>query len=94
MLEEMTSDLLAIATERGPSVVRVRPEQVVEIAFDTVQRSRRYDSGFALRFARVERFRPDKSPQQADTLDDVQRIFTAKHVARPSAPPAAGSDPA
>lgn len=79
MLQEMTQDLLALQTERRGHVVFVRPARVVEIAFDAVQRSRRYDSGFALRFARVKRFRPDKSVQHANTLEDVRRLFEAQH---------------
>lgn len=75
MLRDMTADLLALAAgDAHEHVVRVRPVRVVEIAFDTVQRSPRYDSGFALRFARVKRFRPDKPPADATTLDEVQAI--------------------
>ena len=59
-------------------VVRVRPELVVEIAFDGVQASRRYPGGLALRFARVLRFRPDKSPAEADTIDAVRAIWSAQ----------------
>jgi ATP-dependent DNA ligase I len=58
-------------------VVRVRPELVVEIAFDGVQASRRYPGGVALRFARVVRFRPDKGPAEADTIDAVRAIWAA-----------------
>jgi DNA ligase-1 len=50
----------------------VRPEQVVEIAFDGVQRSTRYPGGVALRFARVIRYRDDKPPAEADTIDTVR----------------------
>lgn len=50
----------------------MRPERVVEIAFDTVQRSPRYDSGLALRFARVKRFRPDKQAAEATTIDEIR----------------------
>jgi DNA ligase-1 len=57
-------------------VVRVRPELVLEIAFDGVQASRRYPGGMALRFARVVRFRPDKSPAEADTIDAVRAIWS------------------
>jgi DNA ligase-1 len=81
MLRAMTDDLLTLAVADNEAsetaseyVVRVRPERVVEIAFDTVQRSSRYDSGFALRFARVKRFRPDKSTSEATTLDEVREI--------------------
>ena len=59
-------------------VVRVRPALVVEIAFDGVQASRRYPGGLALRFARVLRFRPDKSPAEADTVDAVRAIWSAQ----------------
>jgi len=57
-------------------VVTVRPEQVVEIAFDGVQTSTRYPGGVALRFARVVRYRDDKTAAEADTLDDVLRLRT------------------
>jgi DNA ligase-1 len=59
-------------------VVRVRPELVVEIAFDGVQASRRYPGGLALRFARVLRFRPDKNPAEADTIDAVRAIWSGE----------------
>ena len=53
----------------------MRPEQVVEIAFDGVQRSTRYPGGMALRFARVLRYRDDKTPADADTLDTVRGFY-------------------
>jgi ATP-dependent DNA ligase I len=56
-------------------VVHVRPELVVEIAFDGVQASRRYPGGVALRFARVLRYRPDKAAAEADTIDQVRAIW-------------------
>lgn len=56
-------------------VVRVRPELVVEIALDGAQASTRYPGGVALRFARVVRYRPDKEPAQADTLDAVRALL-------------------
>ncbi|WP_402466945.1 ATP-dependent DNA ligase [Isoptericola aurantiacus] len=80
----MTDEMLAWQTERfteladGPTdgyVVTVRPEQVVEIAFDGVQRSTRYPGGVALRFARVLRYRDDKRPDEADTLQTVRRLL-------------------
>ena len=74
MLEWQTERLLDLATEREGHVVRVRPELVVEIAFDGVQRSSRYPGGLALRFARVKGYRPDKSAQEADTIDLVRSI--------------------
>ncbi|WP_250563137.1 ATP-dependent DNA ligase [Sphaerisporangium fuscum] len=80
----LTDELLAWQTERflalaeGPSdewVVRVRPEMVVEVAFDGVQRSPRYPGGMALRFARVLRYRPDKRAEDADTVDSVRELL-------------------
>jgi ATP-dependent DNA ligase I len=59
-------------------VVRVRPELVVEIAFDGVQASRRYPGGLALRFARVLRFRPDKKAADADTIDAVRAVWSGE----------------
>ncbi|MCV7444188.1 ATP-dependent DNA ligase [Mycobacterium paraense] len=56
-------------------VVRVRPEQVVEIALDGVQKSSRYPGGLALRFARVVRYRDDKGPADADTIDAVRALY-------------------
>jgi DNA ligase-1 len=78
MLRAMTDDLQTIAVERTPYHVRVRPERVVEIAFDDVLRSSRYDSGFALRFARVKRFRPDKRAAEATSLDEIRAAAGTK----------------
>jgi DNA ligase-1 len=61
----------------GPTdgyIVQLRPEQVVEVAFDGVQTSSRYPGGLALRFARVLRYRDDKGPDQADTIDTVHAL--------------------
>ncbi len=58
----------------GPGVVAVRPVQVVEIAVDGIQRSTRYGAGVALRFARVVRYRDDKGPADADTIDHVRSL--------------------
>jgi DNA ligase-1 len=85
----MTDAMLDWQTRRfteladGPTngyVVRVRPEQVVEIAFDGVQRSSRYPGGVALRFARVLRYRDDKTAAEADTIDTVRAFATAAGV--------------
>jgi DNA ligase-1 len=62
------------ATVRDHHVVRLRPEQVVEVAFDGLQRSTRYPGGLALRFARVVRYRDDKSADQADTIETVREL--------------------
>ena len=88
MLAWQTTRLLGLADPARPwpegedrraahGVVRVRPELVVEIAFDGVQASRRYPGGLALRFARVLRYRPDKSAAEADTIDAVRAIWSA-----------------
>jgi len=71
MLAWQTEQLLAREVRRTQSVVYVRPELVVEVAFDGVQTSTRYPGGVALRFARVLRYRDDKSAAEADTIDDV-----------------------
>ncbi len=71
LLRWQTERLLELATERDDWVVHVRPELVVEIAYDGVQRSPRYPGGVALRFARVVRYRPDKRATEADTLATV-----------------------
>ncbi|SOC58156.1 ATP-dependent DNA ligase [Ornithinimicrobium cerasi] len=68
ILQWQTERFLALETGRDGIVVTVRPEQVVEIAYDGVQTSRRYPGGIALRFARVLRYRDDKGPDEADTL--------------------------
>ena len=74
MLAWQTERFTELMTERDDWVVHVRPEQVVEIAFDGLQRSSRYPGGLALRFARVVRYRDDKTAAEADTIDDVRRI--------------------
>jgi DNA ligase-1 len=76
MLEWQTARFMELAD--GPTdgwVVNLRPEQVVEIAFDGVQGSTRYPGGMALRFARVLRYREDKSPAEADTVDTVRALY-------------------
>ncbi len=86
----MTDALLAWQTERLRSlalgttdgyVVHVRPELVVEIAFDGLQSSPRYPAGLALRFARVKRYRTDKRPEDADTIDAVRALYARQTAA-------------
>ena len=74
MLTWQTEHLLGLEVRRDGHVVHVRPELVVEVAFDGVQTSSRYPGGMALRFARVKGYRPDKSPGDADTIDAVRAI--------------------
>jgi DNA ligase-1 len=82
MLRWQTARLQEIAVDAGDWVVRVRPKLVVEIAFDGVQTSPRYPGGMALRFARVLRHRPDKSPGEADTVDTVRAIHAGQPASR------------
>jgi ATP-dependent DNA ligase I len=77
LLAWQTSRLLALETGRDSYTVYVRPELVVEIAFDGVQRSPRYPGGLALRFARVLRYREDKTAAEADTIDTVRALGVA-----------------
>ncbi|MFI6146808.1 ATP-dependent DNA ligase [Streptomyces sp. NPDC051109] len=71
MLRWQTERLRELAVEDDGFTVRVRPELVVEIAYDGLQRSPRYPAGVALRFARVLRYRPDKGADEADTVETV-----------------------
>ncbi|OBJ85574.1 ATP-dependent DNA ligase [Mycobacterium asiaticum] len=76
MLDWQTVRFTELATDGTDGyVVYVRPEQVVEIALDGVQGSTRYPGGVALRFARVVRYRDDKSPAEADTIDAVRAMY-------------------
>ncbi len=78
LLEWQTKELLARESGRQGIAVLVRPELVVEIALDGVQSSRRYPGGVALRFARVKRYRPDKSAAEADTIDDLRALLAGR----------------
>jgi DNA ligase-1 len=75
LLAWQTDRFLDLKLSEEDHVVFVRPEQVVEIALDGVQASRRYPGGVALRFARVRRYRDDKSPAEADTIETVQSLL-------------------
>jgi DNA ligase 1 len=75
LLTWQTKELLERETDRRGITVFVRPELVVEIALDGVQSSTRYSGGVALRFARVKRYRPDKSAEEADTIDDLRALL-------------------
>jgi DNA ligase-1 len=74
MLEWQTKRLLELETARDQYTVYVKPELVVEVAFDGLQRSPRYPGGLALRFARIKGYRLDKAPEDADTIDTVRAI--------------------
>jgi len=75
MLAWQTEKLRALEISHDRHTVYVKPELVVEIAFNEVQESPQYPGGLALRFARVKGYRPDKRPEEADTIDTVRAIF-------------------
>ncbi len=77
LLRWQTERFLELETHRESITVFVRPEFVVEIAFDGIQTSPRYPSGMALRFARVIRYREDKGPDEADTVETVRILHQA-----------------
>jgi DNA ligase-1 len=94
MLAWQTARLLELETSRDRFTVYVRPELVVEVAFDGIQASRQYPGGLALRFARVKGYRPDKGPDAADTIATV-RALHQRGSPPPISPPAnpEASDP-
>ena len=77
-IDEMTRRLELLTVEHAGGVRLVRPEIVLEVAFDGVQPSSRHDSGFALRFPRILRIRADKKPADADTVDAVEALFSSQ----------------
>jgi DNA ligase 1 len=72
---QLTQQLLSLKTLEEPGIVHVRPEIVVEVAYNDVQKSPTYSSGFALRFARVKRIRSDKGPGEADTYQRLKALY-------------------
>lgn len=77
---EMTGRMKEL-TERDQGYrMRVRPVVVIEVAFDSVQKSTRHDSGYALRFPRIKRIRADKSVADIDTVDSVATIFSRQKL--------------
>jgi DNA ligase-1 len=76
----LTERLLGLERARRGSTVFVKPQVVVEVAFNEVQQSPRYESGFALRFARIVRVREDKGPAQADTLVRVRTVYEQQFI--------------
>ena len=61
--------------------LEVEPKIVLEVAFNNIMKSTRHDSGFALRFPRIVRLRPDKPAEDADTIESVEEIFERQHEA-------------
>jgi DNA ligase-1 len=84
LLRWQTERLQQLETSRDSYTVYVKPELVVEVAFDGVQASPRYPGGLTLRFARIKGYRPDKGPKDADTIDTVRAL----HAGRIPTPPA------
>jgi DNA ligase-1 len=78
----MTARLKELQVGDDGYTVTVRPEVVVEVAFNEIQRSPQYSSGFALRFARIVRVRDDKSPQQATTLAELKSLFERQFLTK------------
>jgi DNA ligase 1 len=79
-IEEMMVKIKAITVEDDGYFRRVRPELVIEVAFDSIQRSERHDSGYALRFPRIKRIRSDKGADQIDTIEKVANIYGSQRV--------------
>jgi DNA ligase-1 len=75
ILAWQTQRLLELETTRDSHTVYVRPELVVEVAFNDVQESPQYPGGVALRFARIKGYRPDKTAGEADTIETVRRML-------------------
>ncbi|MGZ8228888.1 MAG: ATP-dependent DNA ligase [Burkholderiales bacterium] len=84
VLEWQTAEFLNREVRRDGWTVHVRPDMVVEIAFNEIQESSQYPSGLALRFARVKGYRPDKRPDEADTIETVRKLFRAQIHAGPA----------
>jgi DNA ligase-1 len=78
MLEWQTKEFLTRETGRDAMTVYLRPELVVEIAFNDIQSSSQYPGGYALRFARVKRYRSDKQANEADTIETIRQLFNAQ----------------
>ncbi len=79
-IEEMTGRLKEITVEDSGYRRTVKPEIVLEVAFDSIQRSERHDSGYALRFPRIKRIRTDKSVEDIDTIEKVEAIFSGQKL--------------
>ncbi len=73
--EEITATLLSLKIKEEGGKVIVKPKVVVEVSFNEIQKSPHYPSGFALRFARIERIREDKIPEEADTLETLKKLY-------------------
>ncbi|MBI3858932.1 MAG: ATP-dependent DNA ligase [Thaumarchaeota archaeon] len=79
-IDEMTARMKEITVHDYGYTRKVKPEVVIEVAFDSIQRSDRHDSGYALRFPRIKRIRADKSVGQADTIEKVEKTFAGQRL--------------
>jgi DNA ligase 1 len=79
---EMTARLKGLQLDDDGYTVTVKPEVVVEVAYNEIQRSPQYSSGFALRFARIARIREDKTPEQATTLTELLTLYERQFIAK------------
>ncbi|MEM3715741.1 MAG: ATP-dependent DNA ligase, partial [Candidatus Bathyarchaeia archaeon] len=77
-IAEMTERLRSIAIREEGNKVIVLPKIVVEVAYNEIQKSPKYESGMALRFARIIRIRDDKTPEEADTIETVRKIYESQ----------------
>jgi DNA ligase-1 len=97
-IRQMRARFRAITTGRYGPVRAVQPEVVIEVAFDAIQKSSRHKSGYALRFPRIVRLRPDRRPEDVNTLEDVRRIvwragnYMPLAQANPSSRPSPGGE--
>jgi hypothetical protein len=89
----MTAQLAALAQADDGYTVGVRPEVVVEVAFNEIQRSPTYPSGLVLRFARIARLRPDKRPADATTLDELRARFERQFATKGRREPGGVAEP-
>jgi len=85
--EEMTKKLLGLKTDEAHGTVAVRPEIVVEVAYNDIQRSPVYASAMALRFARIVAIRNDKRAEEADTIDSVREAYERQALKPTAAAP-------
>lgn len=74
-MEELTTRLKKLVISEEGKVVKVKPEIVVEVGYEEIQQSSKYPTGYALRFPRILRIRDDKSPKDANTVKDIERLF-------------------
>lgn len=74
-IKDMTKKMLELTVEDHGFMKKVKPEIVIEVSFDRIQKSERHSSGYALRFPRIKRIRFDKKPEQISTLEDISKLY-------------------